>query len=97
LGLVRFDWNPDKNRWLKEERGVSFEELALLISNGGVWRIMDHPNRERYPNQRVFFVPVDGYIFLVPYVIDGETIFLKTAIPSRKATRDYRQEKEIEG
>jgi len=89
---VKFDWNPEKNKWLKQERDISFEELALLISSRQVWKIMDHPNPKKYPNQRVFFVPVDGYIHLVPYVIDEDTIFLKTAIPSRKATKDYRKE-----
>lgn len=87
-----FDWNPEKNEWLKQKRGISFEEIALLLGNGQLWRVSDHWNQEKYPGQEVFFVPIDGCIYLVPYVIDGETIFLKTAIPSRKATREYRRE-----
>ena len=89
---MTFDWNPAKNEWLKEKRGVSFEEIALLLGSGHLWRVTDHWNQEKYPGQEVFFVPLRGYIYLVPYIIDGETIFLKTAIPSRKATREYRKE-----
>lgn len=87
-----FEWNPDKNERLKEERGVSFEEIALLLGSGQLWRVADHWNQEKYPGQEVFFVPIRGYIYLVPCVVDGETIILKTAIPSRKATREYRRE-----
>jgi uncharacterized DUF497 family protein len=91
---MRFDWDPEKNESIKRERGVSFEEIALLLGSGVLWRVSDHWNQEKYPGQRVFFVPVDGYIYLVPYVLDGDTIFLKTAIPSRKATREFRSERE---
>jgi len=91
---VKFDWNPEKNEWLKTERNISFEDLALLLTEGKLWKVMDHPNQERYPNQQVFLVPVDGYIHFVPFVIDDDTFFLKTAIPNRKATKDYRKEME---
>lgn len=91
---VKFDWNPEKNAWLKSERSVSFEDIALLLAAGQVWKVMDHPNQVRYPNQRVFLVPIDGYITFVPFVMDGETFFLKTAIPHRHATKDYRKELE---
>lgn len=93
IGLVKFDWDPEKNEWLKRERGISFEELALLLAAGRLWKTTEHPNRRKYPNQRVFLVPVDGYIYFVPYVMDGETIFLKTAFSHRKATQDYLKEK----
>ncbi|WP_269540184.1 BrnT family toxin [Cerasicoccus fimbriatus] len=91
---MKFDWNPEKNEWLKAERNISFDEIALLLSEGLLWRVMEHPNQERYPNQQIFLVPIDDYVYLIPFVMDGETIFLKTAIPSRKATRDYRKEME---
>lgn len=91
---MKFDWNPEKNEWLKAERNISFDEIALLLSEGLLWRVMEHPNQERYPNQQIFLVPIDDYVYLIPFVMDGETIFLKTAIPSRKATRDYRKELE---
>jgi uncharacterized DUF497 family protein len=90
---VKFDWDPEKNEWLKKERNISFEELAMLLSAGTLWKTTEHPNQDKYPNQRVFLLPVDGYIYFVPYVIDGDTIFLKTAFPHRNATRDYLKEK----
>ncbi len=90
---MKFDWDPEKNEWLKRERNISFEELALLLAAGRLWRTTEHPNQEKYPNQRVFLVPMDGYIYFVPYAINAESILLKTAFPHRKATRDYLQEK----
>jgi uncharacterized DUF497 family protein len=96
FGLVNFDWNPEKNEWLKDERGISFEEIALLLSNGILWKRTKHPNQKEYPNQEVFLIPIDNYIYFVPYVIDGETIFLKTAFPQRKATKDYLKQQGID-
>ena len=88
---MRYDWNPDKNEWLKKERNISFEEIVFHLSQGDVWKTSDHPNQKDYPGQRIYFVIVEGYIHVVPHVIDEETIFLKTIIPSRKATRDYNE------
>ena len=89
---MRFDWDIEKNERLKKERNISFEDIALLLAAGKLWKTADHPNPEKYPNQRVFLVPVDGYIFFVPFVMENDTIFLKTAFPHRKATRDYLKE-----
>ena len=91
-GFVKFEWNPDKNEQLKKERNISFEQILFHLSEGDLWKVADHPNQEDYPSQRIYFVIVDGYIYLVPFVIDDEYTFLKTIIPSRKATKDYRQE-----
>lgn len=71
------------------ERGISFEEIVFHIENGDLLDLLEHPNRDRYPNQRVFIVNVEGYAYLVPFVEDEHEVFLKTIIPSRKATRDY--------
>ena len=84
-----FSWNPEKNSSLIQELGISFEEIVFHIENGDVLDLLEHPNRERYPNQRVFIVNVEGYAYLVPFVEDEREVFLKTIIPSRKATRDY--------
>jgi len=89
---VVFDWDPEKNEELKKERGISFEEIALLLSQGVVWKIIEHPNKKKFGHQKVFLVPIDGYIHFVPFVLDEETIFLKTAFRHRKATRDYIKE-----
>jgi hypothetical protein len=49
----------------------------------------DHYNKKKYPNQKILIVDVDGYAYLVPFVKDGNELFLKTIIPSRKATKKY--------
>ena len=84
-----FAWNSEKNELLKAERGVSFEEIALNIQLGNEVDIFEHPNQERYPGQRISVVLVEGYAYLVPFVESEEEIFLKTIIPSRKATKQY--------
>jgi len=84
-----FDWNDEKNELLKKTRGVSFEEVELAIALGDLIDRVRHSNPAKYPNQRVFLVKIDNYIYSVPYVEDQEKIFLKTVIPNRKATRDY--------
>ncbi len=87
--MKRFNWNPDKNQQLIRDRGVSFEDVIYYLLQGDILDDMKHPNPEKYPNQRVFVLSIDDYIHLVPYVEDSEEIFLKTIIPSRKATREY--------
>ncbi len=84
-----FDWDPEKSSWLKKERGVTFEEILIAIEEGDILDIVEHPNKEKYPNQRVFVVRLYEYAYLVPFAEDEEKIFLKTIIPSRKATKKY--------
>jgi len=84
-----YDWNGDKNELLKKLRGVSFEQVVLAIISGDLIDRIRHPNPEQYPNQRIFLVKIDGYIYSVPYVEDDEKIFLKTIIPNSKATKKY--------
>jgi len=54
--VKRFAWGTTKNRKLKAERGVGFEEIVVLVEAGGSLDILEHPNRERYGNQRIFVV-----------------------------------------
>lgn len=84
-----FDWDVDKNNLLKEERNVSFEEVLMVIDEGGLLDILEHPDKKKYPHQRVFVVSIEDYAYLVPFVEDEEKVFLKTIIPSRKATKKY--------
>jgi hypothetical protein len=84
-----FDWNDDKNELLKKWRGVSFEQVELAIATGDLIDRVKHPNPARYPNQKVFLVRIEDYIYSVPYVEDAEKIFLKTIIPNSKATKKY--------
>ena len=87
-----FEWDPEKNEKIKRERGISFEEIALLLGDGRLWAVTRHWNTEKYPNQRIFLIPIDGRIIAVPFVQDKKKIFLKTAFPSRKMTKRYREE-----
>jgi len=84
-----FRWNHEKNEALKIDRSISFEEIVLAIEADGLLDQLRHPNPEKYPNQSVLVVALDGYVYLVPYVEEPDYFFLKTVIPSRKATRDY--------
>lgn len=84
-----FRWSPEKNEQLKLERVVSFEQMVVAIEAGGLLDILEHPNRAKYPKQRLLIVASDGYAHLVPFVEEVDHFFLKTVIPSRKATRDY--------
>jgi uncharacterized DUF497 family protein len=87
--MKTFDWNAEKNQQLIEERGVSFEDVIFLLQGDWLLDDLEHPNKTKYPGQRMFVVNIDGYVYLVPYVENEDVIFLKTVIPSRKATRQY--------
>lgn len=89
-----FRWNPDKNAQLIQERGLSFEQITIAVENGDLLQVVQHPNAEKYPRQRVMVVGIDGYAYLVPFVEEADYLFLKTIIPSRKATRDFIEGKE---
>jgi hypothetical protein len=84
-----FRWNHDKNETLKLTRNISFEEMVLAIEADGLLDILQHQNSEKYPNQLVLVIAFESYVYLIPFVEDNEYYFLKTIIPSRKATRDY--------
>jgi hypothetical protein len=84
-----FEFNLEKSRHLKETRGVSFEEVIALMDEEHVLDIIEHPNKDRYENQKIFVMLIVNYIYLVPFVRDGKKFFLKTIIPSRKATAEY--------
>jgi len=84
-----FRWGAEKNEVLKAVRGVSFETIVVAIESGGLLDILNHPNESKYPGQRIFVVACDKYAYLVPFIEEKESYFLKTIIPSRKATRDY--------
>jgi hypothetical protein len=93
---MKYEWNSAKNEWLKKERHISFEQIIIHLSRGDIWKTTDHPDRSNYPEQKLYFVIIDSYIYIVPYVVENEYIFLKTIIPSRKATKMYKEERESE-
>jgi uncharacterized DUF497 family protein len=85
-----YNWNADKNHLLIQERGISFDRIVFEISMGNEVAVVLHPNQDKYPGQMISVVEVDDYIYLVPFVETEAEIFLKTIIPSRKATRQFR-------
>ncbi len=87
--MKRFGWDPEKSERLKAERDISFEEIVFHIGWGDEVDIFDHPNQKRYPGQKVAVVIVQDYAYLMPFLESETEVFLKTIIPSRKATKRY--------
>jgi len=87
--MKTYSWSAEKNVLLMRDRGISFEEIVVNIQHGNEVDIFEHPNQQRYPGQKISVVLVDSYAYLVPYVENENELFLKTIIPSRKATRQY--------
>jgi len=84
-----FSWNEKKNEQLKKERKISFEEIVVEIEDDKILDIVEHPNKEKYPEQKIMIIECNSYAYLVPYVEANNEIFLKTIIPSRKASKIY--------
>ena len=89
-----FRWDTQKNALLMRERGLCFEQVVLAVEGGDLLQVIAHPQSARYPNQKIMVVAMDGYAFLVPFVQEEDGYFLKTIIPSRKATREFLGPKE---
>lgn len=86
------NWSHPKNELLIAERGISFEEIALLIESGHILGIEENPG---YPNQKIFILEIENYAYVVPFVEKHDEIFLKTAFPSRKYTKYFGLKGEI--
>ncbi len=84
-----FRWDPEKNEQLVQERGLSFERIAVAIEAGFLLQILPHQNPMKYPRQKIMIVALEGYAYLVPFVEEEDYFYLETIIPSRKATRDF--------
>jgi len=92
---MTFNWNDQKNEFLKTKRNISFEEIILCISENKVIKILDHPNTRDYPNQKLYLIEYKDYIYVVPFVIDKlkNEFFLKTIFRNRKYTKKYLRKK----
>ncbi|MFT5657607.1 MAG: hypothetical protein ACI9KN_000880 [Gammaproteobacteria bacterium] len=82
-------WSHGKNEFLKAQRGISFEDVMFHILAGDILETIDHPNQQRYPGQQVHVILIEEYVYLLPFVESDDEVFLKTIIPSRKATKIY--------
>ena len=90
--MKNFNWNSEKNNILINERNISFEEIIIAINENKIINVYEHPNQNKYPNQKIYEIELYDYIYLVPFIEDEKEIFLKTIIPSRKATKKYLNE-----
>ncbi len=84
-----FRWNQDKNIQLQTERGIGFKDVLQAISEGKVLDVIEHPNPDKYPSQKILIIEISQYIYLVPFVESEQEIFLKTIFPSRKMKKQY--------
>mgnify|MGYP003383162782 CR=1 FL=1 len=82
-------WSPAKNTQIRERYGIGFERVVVALLEGAILDVRDHPNREKYAHQRQYVLEIDGYAWVVPFVTDGQDVFLKTIFPSRAATQEY--------
>ena len=95
--MTQFDFSIEKNHWLKESRGICFEEIIAVIGNGGLLSVISHPNQQKYSNQQMYLVDIRDYVYAVPFVQkDKHTVFLKTIFKSRKLTKSYLNNKKGE-
>lgn len=85
-----FNFLAEKNQKLITERGISFEQIIMAIETENLLDILPHYNLSKYPHQQMYVVHIDGYIYVVPFVIeDNGNIFLKTIFPHRKLAKQY--------
>lgn len=90
IELVHYEFSTEKNRLLIKERGISFEDVVAAINHGQLVDTISHRNVTTYPNQRIYIININEYIYLVPFVRKNkQTVFLKTIFPSRKLTKIY--------
>jgi hypothetical protein len=84
-------YSLEKNELLKSHRDIGFEDVILALESGNLLDDIEHPNKEKYPNQNIFIIliKIKNYVYLVPYIEDEKSIFLKTIIPSRKMNKKY--------
>ncbi|NDY97125.1 BrnT family toxin [Wenzhouxiangella limi] len=91
--MKKINWNPDKNKQLQSERGIRFEDVLLHLLTDDILDTFDHPKPSRYPDQKIHAIRLEDYVYLVPFIETEDEVFLKTIIPSRKATKQYQDRK----
>ena len=89
MGMERttYEYNADKNIQLLETRGVGFEDVIAILNTKGALAVIDHPNKSKYPHQKIYVVDINNYAYMIPFVHDGDVVTLKTIFPSRKMSR----------
>ncbi|MBI5356338.1 toxin [Candidatus Collierbacteria bacterium] len=87
--MPHFDWNEEKNSYLKETRKIGFEDVVTAFRENKLVDVVDHPNQKKYKGQKIMFLLINDYVYAVPYIEDSNKLFLKTIYPSRTATQKY--------
>jgi len=88
--IKQINWSENKNDLLKKIRDISFEDIKIAMNEDRIVDIQEsHYNEEKYPNQKLLFVNINNYIYVVPFIEDETQIFLKTIIPTRKYTKIF--------
>ena len=88
MEMLRFEWDNDKNEYLKETRDICFEDVKRAILEDKVLDVIPHFNK-KYSHQEILIVILNNYVHYVPFVQDDEKIFFKTIVPSRKLNKKY--------
>lgn len=86
--MKSFEWDSEKDEFLKRTRGVGFEEVVFWIESGNLLSIEENPSGN-FENQKIMIVDIKDYANVVPFVEGEDHIFLKTIFPSRQATKKY--------
>lgn len=84
-------WNPEKGKQIRANAsrgGIGFEECAVAIEEGQILDIIQNPS-SNHTEQQTYVLPIEGYVYLVPFVENDDEIFLKTLYPSRKHKAIY--------
>ena len=87
--MKTISWDATKNDLLRRERDVTFEEVVIAINDGNILDIIEHQDKKKFGHQLILVVEINNYAYIVPYVENDKEVFLKTIIPSRKATKTY--------
>lgn len=91
-----YQYSPEKNLKLIEQRSIGFEDVIAILDSRGPLAVIDHPNKEKYFNQKIYIVEIDGYAYLIPFVRQSNTVHLKTIFRSRKVTKQLLKGKKYE-
>lgn len=88
---LTYEYDPQKNLKLLQERGIGFEDVIAVLEDKGAITVLDHPNKAKYPHQKIYVIEMSGYCYLIPFEKRGNKTILKTVYPSRKITRLYQK------
>ena len=89
-----FTWDTGKNEKLKAQRNITFEDIVIGIINNNVLDILEHPDPIKYPEQKLYIIKHNDYVYVVPAIISEKEIRLITIFQSRKFNKIYNKEEE---